>query len=209
MAYCVGVTGGIGSGKSSAAALFAELGAGVVDTDDIAHEITRPGGAAMQEIATAFGAKSVAADGSLNRKAMREIVFADPSQRKILEGILHPMIRAEARRRVTASAAPYVMLVVPLLLESAGYPDLVQRILVIDCDESVQISRTIQRSGLSAEAVRAIMAVQLPRQQRLARADDVLHNDGDFPALRQQVAALHERYLNLAQMTTDAPGNTP
>lgn len=209
MAYCVGVTGGIGSGKSSAAALFAEFGADIVDTDDIAHELTRPGGQAMPAITTAFGSKTVAADGSLDRTAMREIVFADPSQRKALEGILHPMIRAEARRRVAASAAPYVLLVVPLLLESAGYPDLVQRVLVIDCDESIQISRTMQRSGLSAEAVRAIMAAQLPRQQRLARADDVLHNDGDFPALRQQVAALHERYLNLAQMTTDTPRNTP
>ena len=209
MAYCVGVTGGIGSGKSSAAALFAEFGADIVDTDDIAHELTHPSGQAMPAIITAFGSKTVAADGSLDRNKMREIVFADPSQRKILEGILHPMIRAEARRRVAASAAPYVMLVVPLLLESTGYPDLVQRILVIDCDESVQISRTMQRNGLSAEAVRAIMAAQLPRQQRLARADDVLHNDSDLPALRHQVAALHERYINLAKKTTGNPRNTP
>jgi len=209
MAYCVGVTGGIGSGKSSAAALFAGFGADIIDTDDIAHELTRTGGQAMPAIITAFGNRTVAADGGLDRNAMREIAFADPSQRKILEGILHPMIRAEARRRVAASATPYVLLVVPLLLESAGYPDLVQRVLVIDCDESVQIRRTMQRSGLSAEAVRAIMAAQLPRQQRLDLADDVLHNDGDLPALRQQVATLHERYLNLAKMTTGTPGNTP
>lgn len=209
MAYCVGVTGGIGSGKSSAAALFAELGADVVDTDDIAHELTRPGGAAMSGIAATFGTRAVAADGSLDRTAMRELVFADRSQRKILEGILHPMIRAEARRRVADSTAPYVLLVVPLLLESAGYPDLVQRILVIDCDESLQISRTMQRSGLTAEAVRAIMAAQLPRQQRLDRADDVLHNDGDLPGLRRQVAALHDHYRNLARMTAGTPRDTP
>jgi dephospho-CoA kinase len=209
MPYCVGVTGGIGSGKSSAAALFAELGAGVIDTDDIAHDMTRPAGAAMPGIAAAFGAKAVAADGSLDRAAMRELVFADSARRKVLEGILHPLIRAEARRRVADAKAPYVLLVVPLLLESAGYPDLVQRVLVIDCDESLQISRTMQRSGLTETAVRAIMAAQLPRQQRLARADDVLHNDGDLPGLRRQVAVLHDRYRNLARMTAGTPRNTP
>jgi dephospho-CoA kinase len=198
MTYCVGVTGGIGSGKSSAAALFAELGAGIIDTDDIAHELTRPGGLAMPDITTAFGAGIVATDGSLDRAAMRKRVFAEPAQRKVLEGILHPLIRAEARNRVARSTAPYVMLVVPLLLETGGYPDLVRRVLVIDCDESLQISRTMQRSGLNAEAIHAIMAVQLPRQQRLDRADDVLRNDGDIARLRSQVALLHDCYLNLA-----------
>ena len=209
MAYCIGVTGGIGSGKSSAAALFSELGAEVVDTDDIAHALTRPGGQAIPGIRAAFGATAIAADGSLDRAAMRERVFADPAQRKVLEGILHPVIRAEARRRVSGSGAPYVLLVVPLLLESAGYPDLVQRVLVIDCDESLQISRTMQRSGLTAEAVRAIMAAQLPRQERLARADDVLHNDGDLAGLRAQVAALHERYRNLSLQAAGGPRNMP
>lgn len=198
MAYCVGVTGGIGSGKSSAAALFAERGAGIVDTDEIAHELTRSGGRAMAAIIKAFGPGIAAADGSLDRNAMRQRVFADPVQRKVLEGILHPLIRAEARDRVNCSAAPYVMLVVPLLLESSGYPDLVQRVLVIDCEESLQISRTMQRSALTEEAVRAIMAAQLPRQQRLARADDVLLNNGDLSQLRSQVDRLHDRYLALA-----------
>lgn len=198
MAYCVGVTGGIGSGKSSAAALFAERGAGIVDTDDIAHDLTRSGGRAMAAIIKAFGPGIAAADGSLDRNAMRQRVFADPVQRKVLEGILHPLIRAEARDRVNCSAAPYVMLVVPLLLESSGYPDLVQRVLVIDCEESLQISRTMQRSALTEEAVRAIMAAQLPRQQRLARADDVLLNNGDLSQLRSQVDRLHDRYLALA-----------
>ena len=201
MVYCVGVTGGIGSGKSSAAALFAERGAGIVDTDDIAHELTRPGGRAMPAIIKVFGPGIAAADGSLDRAAMRQLVFAEPAQRKVLEGILHPLIRAEARDRVMRSAAAYVMLVVPLLLESSGYPDLVQRVLVIDCEESLQISRTMQRSALTEEAVRAIMAAQLPRQQRLARADDVLLNDGDLAQLRSQVERLHDRYLALAAAT--------
>jgi dephospho-CoA kinase len=203
MAYCVGVTGGIGSGKSSAATLFAELGAGIVDTDDIAHELTGACGRAMPAITAAFGTGVVAADGSLNRAAMRELVFADPSRRKVLEGILHPLIRNEARDRVAGSQAPYVLLLVPLLLETGGYPDLVRRVLVIDCDESLQVSRTMQRSGLTAEAVRAIMAAQLPRQQRLARADDVLHNDTNIADLRRQVAGLHQRYLTLAAGVAD------
>ena len=198
MVYCVGVTGGIGSGKSSAAALFAERGAGIVDTDDIAHEMTRPGGRAMPTIITAFGPGIAAADGSLDRAAMRQRVFAEPAQRKVLEGILHPLIRAEARDRVNSSTAPYVMLVVPLLLETGGYPDLVRRVLVIDCEESQQISRTMQRSALTEEAVLAIMAAQLPRQQRLAGADDVLLNDGDLSRLRSQIDSLHDRYLALA-----------
>jgi dephospho-CoA kinase len=198
MVYCVGVTGGIGSGKSSAAALFAERGAGIVDTDDIAHEMTRPGGRAMPAIITAFGPGIAAADGSLDRAVMRQRVFAEPAQRKVLEGILHPLIRAEARDRVSSSTAPYVMLVVPLLLETGGYPDLVRRVLVIDCEESQQISRTMQRSALTEEAVRAIMAAQLPRQQRLAGADDVLLNDGDLSRLRSQIDHLHDRYLALA-----------
>lgn len=198
MTYCVGVTGGIGSGKSSAAALFAELGAGIIDTDDIAHELTRPGGLAMPAITAAFGTGIVAADGSLDRAAMRKRVFNEPAQRKVLEAILHPLIRAEARDRAVRSTAPYVMLVVPLLLETGGYQDLVRRVLVIDCDESDQIRRTMQRSGLTEEAVRAIMVAQLPRQQRLDRADDVLRNDGDIARLRSQVAPLHDRYLKLA-----------
>jgi len=198
MTYCVGVTGGIGSGKSSAAALFAELGACIVDTDEIAHALTAAGGRAIPAVTAAFGPAAIAADGSMNRPAMRELVFADPSRRKILEDILHPLIRAEAGDRVARSPAPYAMLVVPLLLETRGYPDLVRRVLVIDCDESLQVSRTMQRSGLTAAAVRAIMAAQLPRQERLSRADDVLRNDGDIADLRRQVAELHQRYLALA-----------
>lgn len=198
MPFCVGVTGGIGSGKSRAAALFGELGADVVDTDDISHEITAAGGSAMPAIIKAFGATVAAADGSMDRAAMRRLVFENPDARKQLENILHPQIRERARNRVMASPAPYVLLVVPLLLETGAYRDLIRRVLVIDCDESLQISRAMQRSNLTADAVHAIMAAQLPRQQRLAGADDVIRNDGDIAQLRAQVTDLHQQYLKLA-----------
>ena len=205
MTFCVGVTGGIGSGKSRAAALFAELGAGVVDTDDISHEITAADGSAMSAITTAFGATAAAADGSLDRAVIRRLVFEKPEARKQLETILHPRIRELARSRVMASSAPYVLLVVPLLLETGAYRDLIRRVLVVDCDESLQISRAMQRSNLTEEAVRAIMAAQLPRQQRLAGADDVICNDGDIAELRGQVSGLHQQYLKLA--AGNAPGS--
>ena len=199
MPYCIGVTGGIGSGKSRAAGMFGELGAGVVDTDAISHELTGPGGRALPAIAGAFGNKVIAGDGSLDRTAMRELVFADPAHRARLEGILHPLIREETRGRAAGLHAPYVLLVVPLLLETGGYRDLIRRTLVIDCEEAQQVSRTMQRSGLTEEAVRAIMAAQLPRPQRLARADDVIRNDGSTEHLRSQVVALHQQYLKLAK----------
>ncbi len=198
MPFCVGVTGGIGSGKSRAAALFGELGADVVDTDDISHEITAAGGSAIPALIKAFGAATVAADGGMDRAAMRRLVFENPDARKRLENILHPQIRERARNRVMASTAPYVLLVVPLLLETGSYRDLIRRVLVIDCDEALQISRAMQRSNLTADAVRAIMAAQLPRQQRLAGADDVIRNDGDIAELRAQVTGLHQQYLKLA-----------
>lgn len=198
MPFCVGVTGGIGSGKSRAAALFAELGANVVDTDDISHEITAAGSSAMPAIIKAFGSAMAASDGSLDRAAMRRLVFENPDARKQLENILHPLIRESARNRVMASTAPYVLLVVPLLLETGAYRDLIRRVLVIDCDESLQISRAMQRSNLTADAVRAIMAAQMPRQQRLAGADDVIRNDGNIARLRTQVTDLHQQYRKLA-----------
>lgn len=198
MPFCVGVTGGIGSGKSRAAALFGELGADVVDTDDISHEITAAGGSAMPAIIKAFGTTVAAADGSMDRAAMRRLVFENPGARKQLENILHPQIREQARNLVMASTAPYVLLVVPLLLETGAYRDLIRRVLVIDCDESLQISRAMQRSNLTADAVRAIMAAQLSRQQRLAGADDVIRNDGDIARLLAQVTDLHQQYLKLA-----------
>lgn len=199
MTYCIGLTGGIGSGKSSAAEIFRELGAGVVDTDAIAHELTRPGGAALTAIRGQFGAQYIAADGGLDRSKMRRLVFSDPASKKRLEAILHPRIRAESEARIAAAREPYVIIAVPLLLETGAYNALIDRVLVVDCAEEQQVARTMQRSAITAEEVRAIMAAQLPRSERLARADDVLHNDADMAALRRQAEALHGKYLALAR----------
>lgn len=199
MPYCVGLTGGIGSGKTTAAELFAALGAAVVDTDAIARELTAAGGAAIAEIRAAFGSEFIVPEGGLDRAKMRHLVFADAAARKKLEAILHPRIRELARARIAASSAPYVIVVVPLLLETGAYCDLVRRVLVVDCSEQRQLERAVRRGGLTEEEVRAIIAAQLPRAARLARADDVLDNEGGLEALRRQVARLHERYLGLAR----------
>lgn len=200
--FVVGLTGGIGSGKSTVAELFAERGAVVVDTDAIAHEITGPGGAAMAALAAAFGPRVVRADGGLERTAMRQLVFADPAQRIRLEGILHPLIRERSAQRCRAATSPYVILAVPLLVEAGGYRARCQRILVVDCDEAVQVARVMARNGLAKSEVRAIMAAQAGRRERLAVADDVVHNDGGIEALREQVDGLHARYVRLS---TDKP----
>ncbi len=205
MTLIVGVTGGIGCGKSTVADLLAERGAAVVDTDAIAHRLTGANGAAMPAIAAAFGTSVVCADGSLDRAAMRRLVFSDASARTCLEAILHPMIRRESEAYCAAAAsanAPYVLLVVPLLLETGAYRERVARILVVDCSEEVQVSRVTARSGLAADEVRAIMATQASRAARLAAADDVVLNDDGLASLREQLDALHARYLKLA--VTDA-----
>ena len=206
MAYVIGLTGGIGSGKSAAADQFALLGAAVVDTDAIAHELTGPGGAAIAGVRSQFGAASIAADGAMDRKKVRELVFADPSARLRLEALLHPMIRAESQHRIAAAgqSAPYVVHVVPLLVESPDYRARAQRVLVIDCAEDVQVERVMARSGLGQDEVRRIIAAQAPRAARLAAADDVIDNSGPLDALRPQILALHERYLALARQATPA-----
>lgn len=196
--YCIGLTGGIGSGKSSAAEDFAALGAGIVDTDAIAHELTRPDGAAIAPLMAEFGSEYIAADGSLDRSRMRQLVFSDRDAKRRLEAVLHPLIRQETSARLAAATAPYVVLVVPLLLETGAYHEVVRRVLVVDCSEATQIARTMSRSGLGESDVRAIMAAQLPRAERIARADDVISNEGDRDALREQVRSLHQRYLALA-----------
>lgn len=199
MNLCVGLTGGIGSGKSAAASFFAQLGAGVVDTDEISHELTRTGGGALPALRAAFGADYITTDGALDRARMRRLILSDPAAKKKLEAILHPLIRAESRARVSAVRAPYAVLVVPLLLEAGSYRDIVDRVLVVDCNENTQIERTMARSRLPAEEVQAIMRMQLRRDQRLALADDVLSNDSDIESLRLQVAALHAKYLILCE----------
>jgi len=199
MPYCIGLTGGIGSGKSTAADIFKELGAAVVDTDEISRELTAAGGGAMPEIHKQYGPDFIAPDGSLDRERIRRLVFGNAEARKKLEAILHPMIRAESRVRVAAARAPYVMLVVPLLFESDAYLDLLKRVLVVDCSEERQIERATRRSRISVDEVRAIMASQLSRATRRARADDVIDNDGGIEALRRQVGEIHSEYLNLAR----------
>ena len=199
MSFIVGLTGGIGSGKSTVADLFARQGAALVDTDLVAHELTGAQGAAMPEIRSIFGDSVLAADGSLDRGAMRRLVFSDASARKRLEAILHPLIGAEsAARCVAASAAPYALLIVPLLVESADYRQRVDRILVIDCDEAVQIARVTARNGLAEKEVMAIMSAQISRAERLAVADDVVVNNSGHDALLPQVEVLHQHYLELA-----------
>ena len=199
MPYCIGLTGGIGSGKSTAADIFKELGAAVVDTDEISRELTAAGGGAMPEIRKQYGPEFIAPDGSLDRERIRRLVFGNAEARKKLEAILHPMIRAESRARVAAARAPYVILVVPLLFESDAYLDLLKRVLVVDCSEERQIERATRRSRISVDEVRAIMASQLSRATRRARADDVIDNDGGMEALRRQVGEVHSVYLNLAR----------
>lgn len=198
MALVVGLTGGIGTGKSAAAAAFEALGATVVDTDAIAHELTAAGGAAIDEVKRQFGDAFVDATGAMDRKKMRELVFSDPRQKQRLEALLHPMIRAESARRIAAADGPYALLVVPLLVESAGYRERVGRVLVVDCPEALQITRVRQRSGLPEEQIRRIIASQVQREKRLAAADDIIDNSGPIAALQQQVRKLHENYLKLA-----------
>ena len=197
MSFIVGLTGGIGSGKSTVADFFSAQGILVVDTDVIAHELTGRKGPAMPEIAAAFGDSVVQADGSLDRNAIRQIVFADPASRKRLENILHPIIRRESEARCQAAESPYVILVVPLLVETGIYRQRVNRILVVDCEESAQVSRVMARSRLSEGEVRAIMETQATRDERLAAADDVVLNDGEIDSLRLRVDDLHREYLRL------------
>ncbi|WP_230969594.1 dephospho-CoA kinase [Nitrogeniibacter aestuarii] len=193
----IGLTGGIGSGKSAAADRFADRGAAVVDSDLIAHQLTAAGGAAIEPIRQAFGNEVITAEGALDRGIMRALAFEQPEARKRLEAILHPMIRAESERQCQTANAPYVMLVVPLLIESGVFRERCQRIVVVDCPESVQVERVKARSGLSDAQVRAIMDAQISRHDRLAAADDIIDNSGDLDALFVQVDRLHECYLRL------------
>lgn len=197
----VELTGGIGSGKTAAADMFAELGAVLVDADAIAHELTVPGGAAMPAIEAEFGRKVIAESGALDRAAMRRLAFGDVSARARLEKILHPMIRKESEARVAAallSSSAYVVLVIPLLVESGQARSRGGRTLVVDCPEPLQVERVMSRNGLKADEVKAIMKAQASRTARLAVADDVILNDRGLEELREQVAALHVKYSSLA-----------
>jgi dephospho-CoA kinase len=198
MSLVIGLTGGIGSGKTSAAKIFSALGVDVVDTDAIARELTQPRGAAIADIRQAFTEKFIAPDGALKREEMRGLVFSNDSARHTLEAILHPLIRVEVVRRIADCGAPYGMIVVPLLLETGAYHELIQRILVVDCSEHDQIVRAATRAGLDELTVRAIMSAQLSRKERLQQANDIIINDADMAHLERQVNALHGKYLALA-----------
>jgi dephospho-CoA kinase len=194
----VGLTGGIGSGKSAAAAEFERLGATVVDTDAIAHELTEKGGGALPEISRLFGKNFISGDGAMDRSRMRELAFSDPAARKKLEALLHPMIREESARRIAAAAGPYVVHVIPLLVEGGDYRGRVGRVLVVDAPEDIRVARVRER-GLDEQQVRRIIGVQAPRAARLQAADDVIDNGGTLDALRKQVGELHKKYLEFAR----------
>jgi len=198
--FSIGLTGGIGSGKSTVADLFAARGVPLIDTDIIAHQVTAPGGVAMPLIASEFGSGFLAPDGSLDRARMRELVFTDDTAKARLEAILHPLIRAETERQRQAAGGPYHIVVVPLLVESGNWTSRVSRVLVVDCPVETQIERVMRRNGFPREQVLAIIAKQASRETRLAAADDIVRNDeaATLETLAAQVDELHARYLELA-----------
>lgn len=194
--WILGLTGGIGSGKSAAAQCFIDLGVHLVDADNAARWVVEPGRPALAQIAEHFGAGVLQADGTLNRSALRELIFKDPQQRVWLEGLLHPLIREEIRQYLARAESAYAILVSPLLLETSQH-QMVQRVLVIDVPESVQIERTVLRDRTNEDQVRAILKAQASREERLRRADDVILNDRDPAWLKSEVERLHHFYLTL------------
>lgn len=198
----IGLTGGIGSGKTAVSDRFTRLGAPVIDTDLLARELVEPGQPALAEIMAEFGPDCLDGEGRLHRARLRERVFADPAGRRRLEAILHPRIRALARERIARLTAPYCLLVIPLLAET-GMTDLVDRVLVVDAPEAMQIRRVMARDGMTEEQARRILAAQADRSQRLTLANEIVENAGDLAALDHQVAALHQHYLTLAAAQTD------
>ena len=198
MPYTVGLTGGIGSGKSVVANLFEKLGAAVIDTDVIAHQLTAAGGTAIPAIQAQFGGDFLNADGSLNRAAMRQRVFSDSTAKQTLETVLHPMIRRQVEAQIAVSDAPYVLLAIPLLVETGAYLDHIERVVVVDCNEPLQLARTVARSSLAPSDVKAIMATQVSRVERLRHADDIILNNGELDSLTIPVAVIDQRLRALA-----------
>lgn len=202
--YIIGLTGGIGSGKSAAADRFAALGATVIDTDEVAHRLTAPGGSAIGAIREAFGETVITPEGALDRNVMRELAFSDPDARRRLEAILHPAIRDECERLIAAADSPYVVLGVPLLIESKTYRERCDRVCVVDCPVEMQVSRVMLRNGLEEARVRTIVAAQVSRDERLAAADDVIDNSTSLATLHAQVDRLHEKYREAASKQPDS-----
>ncbi|MDR3351668.1 MAG: dephospho-CoA kinase [Zoogloeaceae bacterium] len=198
--FVVGLTGGIGSGKSTVAALFARAGGGLVDTDEIAHRLTAPDGAALPHLTEAFGPGILDATGVLDRAALRRLAFSDPQARARLEGILHPMIRERAQTEIRAAATPYVLLAVPLLLETGGRNAYaIDRLLVVDCPEETQLTRVMARSALTRAEAQAILDAQIDRNTRRMAADDIIENQGTPEELEPIVNCLHQSYLAAAR----------
>jgi dephospho-CoA kinase len=193
----IGLTGGIGSGKSSVCRQFADLGVPVIDTDQIAREVVAPGQPGLAQVRETFGNEVLTAEGELDRALLRKRVFADPEARQRLESILHPLIRTRMEEQLAALEAPYAIVAIPLLVEGGRQAQL-DRVLVVDCSEELQIERVCQRDGASREQAQAILAAQCPRASRLEAADDVIYNDDNIAALKPQVAKLHQHYLQLA-----------
>lgn len=198
MVYCVGLTGGIGCGKSTVARMFEALGAAIIDTDAISHTLTRPNAPGLLQIARQFGSAFVSPQGELDRAKLRALIFSNPAQKTQLESILHPLIEAQVRNELSYCQEHYALIVVPLLFETAHYLPLIQRKLVVDCDEQSQIKRTAVRSHLAEDEIRTIMAHQLSRQERLQLADDILCNEADLDSLSAAVEALHQQYMTFA-----------
>ena len=202
----IGLTGGIGSGKSAVSRCFEQLGVAVVDADVAARVVVEPGTPGLARIAEHFGPGVIAPNGALDRAALRRIVFADEAERRWLESVLHPLIGEEIRRGLREATSPYAVLVSPLLLE-ARQDALAHRVLVVDVGEDTQVARTMQRDNNSGEQVRAIIAAQIGRAERLARADDVIEHSGSLEDLEPKVLALHRRYLELAAAMAAASAN--
>lgn len=190
----VGLTGGIGSGKSAAADHFAELGIDIVDADVVAREVVMPGEPALAAIVKRYGPAITNPDHSLNRRRLREIIFQDGREKAWLEGLLHPVIRTRISEQLNLAQSPYRLLVSPLLLETRQH-QLTDRVIVIDCPEQLQIQRARERDEASEEQIKAIMATQMQRQERLSHADDILYNHGDLADLHRQIEHLHNQYL--------------
>ena len=196
-AFRVGLTGGIASGKSTAAQFFAAFGVPILDSDQIARDVVEPGQPPLERLVARFGASILTPDGHLDRPALRDIVFSDPRARADLEALTHPAIGAAMEARSAGAGGPYQILIIPLLVEK-NLGSHVDRVLVVDCDEALQLRRLHERDGSTPEQARAILDAQAPRAERLRAADDVISNDADVGSVREQVAALHARYLKLA-----------
>ncbi|UJP05488.1 MAG: dephospho-CoA kinase [Nitrosomonas sp.] len=207
MSFIVGLTGGIGCGKTAVSRFFADLGIDIVDTDVIARELTQPNGSAIYDIKNTFGDFFLTQEGTLNREKMRTLIFSDQTARLKLENILHPLIYNQTVLQIARARSLYIIVVIPLLFETKLFDKIMQRILVVDCDEQVQVSRTMARSNLPEQQVKSIIATQISRTQRLQKADDIITNNQGLDYLKAQVSVLHEKYLLLSNLKSNN-GNT-